>query len=339
MWGFLLGVLSAVALSVCVELLTGGVTRVLSRIKLVLLRRRPVYDPADDGLIMLGEWSPNRTLDQHRLQVEYLPQPDQSWIDQDRLRPALDASSADSGDLSYLVDFRLDHRESLASEDCRVTLAPSDYRDVRAIERLRISDPRAFERVDVAVSRDPHDYLTTAVPSSLAINVVVMTPHMEVLCCQRSTAVDNAKGAWTVGIFETLKRVDSHNPGRVEDFFGLAQRGLEEELGLRFADISSLRITWCGIYAPLLRGHVVAIAQTRVPKDRVIELARRSHSSHEHKGFEWRPLTRKFVEGLVSAPRNETAGTVGAVVESWGLPWLEQSALAAVEAYRFRATL
>jgi len=27
------------------------------------------------------------------------------------------------------------------------------------------------------------------------------------------------------------------------------------------------------------------------------------------------------------------------VVESWGLPWLEQSALAAVEAYRFRATL
>lgn len=336
---FLLGVLSAVLLGVVVDLLTGSVSRGLRTVRLRLGSAAPDYDSTRDGLYALGEWSPSRTLDRRRLVTTYLDKDDrpaQSLVDPDVLRDEVASRIGDTGNIAYITNFKMDHRESDATQHCRVTLAPSEYSEVRAIESLRFSAPEAFAAVDDAVRLDAGLYVRGAVPSSVAINVIPVSEDGHLLCAQRSAAVDNGIGLWTVGIFETMKRADANRPGESEDFFRLGERALKEELGLDPGEYGPLHLTWLGVYRPLLRGHLVAIVRLNVSRASVVESAHGSDSSYEHAAFDWLRLDRATLRAFMSGDFEKGTDAVGSTLEVEGRRWLEQSRLGIREAWRFR---
>ena len=339
---YLSGFLSAVALSVIVEVTTGGVTKLIRRTRLFLASRAD-FDPDTirDGLFMLGEWSPARRLVPQHLVTTHISKterPPQVYFDADDLARTVASRTTDTGEIVYITAFKQDHKESDETQDCRVTLAESNYAEVRAIEEMRTTTPQAFESADLAVQR-AGEYVRGAVPSSVAINVVLVTEDGELLCAKRSNAVDNGIGLWTVGVFETMKRTDPNRPGQQEDFYLLGERALKEELGLTSHDHSPLDMAWVGIYQPLLRGHVVAVTRLRISKQDLVDRARRSDSSYEHAGFDWLPLTRATVKSFADAPPGANPAGVGATLWVHGREWLEQSRLGVTEAWRFRVVL
>ncbi|CRK59335.1 hypothetical protein [Alloactinosynnema sp. L-07] len=230
------------------------------------------YDVRQDGLFSLGVWSPARRLEPSRLITETMSadkRPMQPYLDQTAFVAATEARSRiASGATVYLTGFRIDHRESDETQYCRIRLAPSNYPEVLAIEDLRIRRPELFERCDRDIERDVRDYLGMAVPSSVAVNlVVVSSENDELLCVERSAAVDSAVGWWTVGVFETMKQSDPNRPGAPEDLYGLVARGLNEELGLQPSVHNPIQISWVGIFRPILRGHVVVVLKLKISKE------------------------------------------------------------------------
>ena len=299
------------------------------------------YDVRQDGLFPLGVWSPARRLEPSRLLTEAVPadnRPVQSYIDRTALAAAVEARSRiASGATVYLTGFRIDHRESDETQYCRVYQAPSVYPEVLAIEDLRTRRPELFEECDRAIEHDVRDYLSTAVPSSLAVNlVVVSSENDELLCIERSTAVDSAVGWWTIGVFETMKQADPNRPGVSEDLYGLAARGLDEELGLQSRDYNPIQISWIGVYRPILRGHVVAVLKLRISKRELHARVRAAHSGYEHAAIDWLPLRPSLVLAFNQAARKVRSKRVGSTIEIDGRTWIEQSRLAVQEAWRFR---
>lgn len=296
-----------------------------------------LFDFRGDGLYMVGEWSPARMLYRAQLQTKLLHWEEraaQAWIDPLRWSSAVLSRTSDTGQIAYVSDFKIDHRESVSTEFCKVTFSESSYAEVRAIEQLRIDDPAVLASADRALVDSVRHYLNGAVPSSLAANVVVLCSNQELLCVRRSAAVDNGIGQWTVGIFETLKLADVQRAGDGEVFFRLVERALAEELSLYPGDFGEILITWLGIYQPILRGHLVAIVSTGLTKAELIARARRAHSSYEHDGFAWIPCDEAEAVEFTSAERAGTPGGAGGQIDVHGKTWVEQSRLAVVEAWR-----
>ena len=336
---FLLGVLATVLLGVVVDLLSGGVSRLLHMLRTVWTQKTAISaDIRQDGLYVLGEWSPNRRLDPSRLITRFVPlaeRPMQGWVDSTLLDREV-AACRDTGDISYITSFAIDHRESRETQHCRVTISESSYAEVRALEQMRISQPEKLADADSAVERNATAYLASALPSSVAVNIVVVGDGLRILRARRSAAVHNAIGLWTVGVFETMKRSDPNTPGHIEDFYGLASRGLEEELNLRAEDYGEIHLTWFGLYRPIFRGHLVAITRATIPVQEVIEHARQSSSSYEHEAFEWMPLRRAKIREFCEAPLQHRDSRAGQTIMIDGREYIEQSRLALLEAWRFR---
>lgn len=299
------------------------------------------YDVRQDGLFPLGVWNPARKLEPSRLLTETVSaenRPMQPYLDQTVLAAAVEARSRiASGATVYLTGFRIDHRESDETQYCRVYQAPSTYPEVLAIEDLRIRRPELFEECDRAIQHDVRDYLSMAVPSSLAANlVVVSSENDELLCVERSAAVDSGVGWWTIGVFETMKQSDPNRPGATEDLYGLAARGLNEELGLQPRDYNPIQISWIGILRCILRGHVVAVLKLKISKEELHDRVRAAHSGYEHAAIDWIPLRPSLVQAFNQAAQVTPPNKVGFTIEVQGRTWIEQSRLAIQEAWRFR---
>lgn len=232
MLAVILSVISAVALSLVTEVATGAISKGYGRIRSAFEDRRSLsYDVRHDGLYSVGEWSPARKLQPSRLITETVSEtsrPKQSYIDRRALANAVRRCSQDaSGSTVYVTGFRIDHRESDDTQYCRVRQAASTYPEVLAIEQLRIKRPELLSVCDDTIERDARAYLNAAVPSSLAVNLIVVSnDNDDLLCVERSAAVDSAVGWWTVGVYETMKQADPNRPGSSEDIYGLAERGL-----------------------------------------------------------------------------------------------------------------
>jgi Caspase domain len=302
------------------------------------------YDLRQDGLFTLGVWSPARRLEPSRLLTEVISsdvRPIQPYVDHGTLTAAVEARSRRaSGATVYLTGFNIDHRESDETQYCRIREAPSAYPEVLAIEDLRVQRPELFEDCDKAIEDDVRGYLSNAVPSSLAVNLVVVSAENdELLSVERSAATDSAVGWWTIGVFETMKQAEQNRPGSQEDLYGLAVRGLEEELGLRHGDYNPIQISWAGIYRPILRGHVVAVLKLRISKAEVHERARGAHSGYEHAAIDWIPLRRSLVQSFIQAERSFHLNKVGFTLEVMNRKWIDQTRLSVLEAWRFRNAL
>ncbi len=340
-----LSVISAVALSLVTEMATGVISKSYHKIRSGVDSHRSLgYDVREDGLYCLGDWSPARKLQPSRLITETMPEksrPKQPYIDRRALANAVRRQSRQaSGATLYMTGFRIDHRESDETQYCRVRQEASTYPEVLAIEHLRIRRPDLFDECDKAVEHDVRAYLDTAVPSSLAVNLVVLSAkNDELLCVERSAAVDSAVGWWTVGVFETMKQPDPNRPGSSEDIYGLAVRGLNEELGLQPGDYQAIQVSWVGIYRPILRGHVVAIIKLKISREEARTRTRAAHSGYEHAAIDWVPLRHPLVRTFIRAKRRTYSDKVGSTLDVNNRTWLEQSRLAVLEAWRFRNAL
>lgn len=267
--------------------------------------------------------------------------PEQEWINPTVLAAAVaECAEQSSGEILYFAGFRLDYRESDDTQYCKVRQAESRYPEVLAVERLRIRRPELFKACDEAIERDIKQYLFSPVPSSVAVNLVVVSSDgSELLSVERSAATDSAAGWWTVGVFETMKRSDPNRPGSPESLYGLAARGLNEELGLNQNDYGKIVISWVGLLRPILRGHVVAIVQLKISREDAFARLRAAHSSYEHSAIDWLPLHPRIVRSFIRANRQTNPGRVGSTIRINQRIWIEQSRLAVLEAWRFRMAL
>ena len=322
----ILSVVSAIALSVMTEAATGGISKGFQRLRLSVDGFRSLgYDVRQDGLYCIGDWSPARKLDPSRLITEMAPEkgrPKQPYIDRRVLAGAVRTRTRNaSGATLYMTGFRIDHRESDDTQYCRIRQTASTYPEVLAIEDLRNRRPELFETCDKAIEQDARAYLRTAVPSSLAVNLVVVSSRNdELLCVERSAAVDSAVGWWTVGVFETMKQPDPNRPGSSEDVYGLAVRGLNEELGLQPSDYEPIQISWVGIYRPILRGHVVAVAKLKISNEETRVRMRAAHSGYEHAAIDWIPLRHSVIQEFIRARRTMHPNKVGSTIEVKSAP-------------------
>lgn len=296
---------------------------------------RPVesFDYRDDGLFVLGEWSPHRTLETARVRTIIRERPGQAFLPDEEFKKVVAERSEDTGDVAYLTGFDIDHRESAETMECRFWYSLSKYAEARAIEALRQRVPSSLESADQELQRSPKAYLARALPSILAVNLIVISGQNTMLCARRSAAVDNANGIWTTGIFETLKASDLAGKGNVLQ--RLAERGLREELHLERDGYRELSLSWLGIYQPLLRGHAVAIVRSHLDEQAIEDRARQSESSYEHDMYSWLPLTRANTVAFNAAPSPNGALIVGATFEAIGKTWLAQSRLGLAEAVRW----
>lgn len=138
--------------------------------------------------------------------------------------------------------------------------------------------------------------------------------------------------------WKQMKRTELNLSGQPEDFYALGRRALLEELGLNPHDYGDLHVTWVGIYQLLLRGHALAVARLRIPKDIVVSRARESDSSYEHSNFDWLPLNRA-THAVFAGANTKNGLSVGASLHVHERDWLEQSRLSVLEAWRFRVVL
>jgi hypothetical protein len=300
--------------------------------------------PSDDGLFEINKWSPNRLLEPSRLRTVHLSsldRPQQSWIDPSTLAAAVEASAHFSGQNLYLAGWQdIDHRESFETQTFVARLAETHYPESMAIGHLRRHRPDALAKSDEQLDLNPNVYVTTAVPSALCVNVVVVTEHAEVLALRRSAAVGTAVGLYTIGPVESMKVEDPNCPGRREDFFSLAWRCLEEELHLTPWDVHALYIAWLGIYRPMLRGHLVAIAPLRVDRQELADRQEIAHSTHEADRLRWLKLNRATVAAFTRAPHSADPSTdVHPALDFDGVRWVDHSRLALRQAWRYRELL
>lgn len=343
MGGFVLGVLSTVVLGVLVDLVTGSTTTLLRRLRIRAADSRAIkWDVRPDGLYVAAEWSSKRPIKPSTLDTQLAPKGerhDQTFVDSTVLKAAVAARAHDTGDIAYLTGVRINHTESEETEFCRVGLAEADYSEVRAIEYLREVNPDALLAADAAVATSVRDYLQGPVPSSLAVNVIPMTADGELLCAERSSAVDNGVGMWTVGVYETMKPADKHFRGREENFFSLTQRALEEELGLAHNDYGPIELTWLGIYRPLLRGHLVAVTRLNIDKAEVEERRKSADSRYEHVQLDWIKLNRTTVQEFTRGPKRKATAENAEVIWVKDRGWIDQARLAVLEAWRYQSIL
>ncbi len=296
------------------------------------------YDPREDGLYMINRWSPARLLTKERLSIEVSSiRPKQTWFKKKQWDDAVAAAKAKklAGDVCYLIDYlTIDHRESQFGEHFRMTITPCDYSEHIATKDLLARNPNVRARIGELMEEDTREYARKSLPSSIAINVVVLSTKNNFLAVKRSSAVQDAKNLWTVGPYETMtlkpdtpaKRKDLL---KIEDFFELAERCIREEVGLEPNQYGEVVISWFGYYLPLARGHIVAQTRLSVSEDEALDCASSSHSVFEAERWEWIPFNRESISQYVANRKGPLADK----------NWLDQSRLSFCEAWRMRQVL
>jgi len=302
--------------------------------------RRPKYDvldfnPASVGLFPINRWSPARQLRRDRLQMTIVrDRPQQRWCDPagwNRLAEEFKAAGK-AGDVGYLVDFEADHHESERGEVFCYSVAHCEYWEHLATAEYLAGDAAARSRIWAAFEHGRvADFARSAPPSSIKINVAVLSPDGRVLAVQRSGAVEHKKGIWTIGPNETMVLTPRPTPGaRYEDLFGLAERCLREEFDLEPVDYGTVNISWLGYDVNTAQVKAYAQVRTHLPRREVERRQAGSHGVFEAQATAWLPLNR---------------ATVLDIVENWecgdasGRVWSASAPLALQELWRFRALL
>jgi hypothetical protein len=262
------------------------------------------FDPKPLGYYKVNGWSPSRPLRPDNLRVEVTQhRPEWRWGSESVWRAHLeDTSALISGSCGYPVACSdVDSRESEPTQTFRVAISPCDYAEGAATSRLLEGDESTRRALADALDRDPIGFVATAPPSPLAINVAVVSKSGNFLALQRSATVWSARLLWTIGPNETMTLPRASTPGqRHEDFFELARRCLEEELGLLAGDYGKISISWFGYYAPLASPWVLGQVRTTLEEAEVNERITRCHSTEELAGWEWLPLNLETVRRITS---------------------------------------
>ncbi|MFJ7074445.1 hypothetical protein [Streptomyces sp. NPDC098781] len=295
--------------------------------------RQPKYEPlgftpAEVGLFPLNRWTTARPLQRNHLQVSVTEtRPQQQWFNESEWQRIADEFHRRyTGDIGFLTDASIDHRESREGEDFRYTITPCDYSEhLATVEYLR-RHPEAQSRIRASFADgDIIAFARTSPPTSIKINVAVLNLDNEFLAVQRSGAVDFKRGVWTVGPNEGMKLARHTTPGDPpEDFFDLGERCLREELNLEPVDYSGINISWVGYEVKTIQFKVYAQVRTHLSKREVNERLLSSHSLFEAQDTKWIPFQKKYVMDIVqnwesgdSADRKWSSSAPHTLQEMW----------------------
>jgi hypothetical protein len=285
-------------------------------------------------LYPINRWTYSHQLHRSRLSMTVAPQrPRQRWVDEIVWKQLVEEfARANAGDIAYLIDFAIDHRESERANIFHYTVAPCDYSEHLATVQYLKSHTDAQSRIRQALrSGSILEFARTAPPSSIKINVAVLNANARWLAVQRSGSVQTKSGLWTVGPNETMKLSRAIAPGtRTEDLFGLAERCLREELGLEPADYREVNVSWMGYEAETACVKVFAQVATRLSELEIAECIASAHSLFEMQDYLWLPLRRRAIMDIIA--RWDSG-------DSSGRLWSSSAPLALQELWRMRRAL
>ncbi len=320
--GWLLGMLTPIALSY--------VNKVIKKVKDRRYRKGVFnYNPESDGLYMVNRWSLERPLTKstHKVKIQKA-KPFQDFIPAEELQKrATDLRSENkSGDICFLTDYQIDHKESAYGENFEITVCRCDYSEHLASYYYLEEHPEIKNKIADLLRTDPKKYLANAIPSNITVNAVVISED-KFLAIKRSTSVDTAKNIWTVGPFETMVLKPELTPGSDYDIYSLTKRCLFEEVNLKEDQYGEIFISWFGILLSSLRTHIVAVIKIKnISESSVIASANNAHSNYESEQFEWLPFTHQGIKDLVENESGQLSDR----------EWIKFTALSLQEAWRVR---
>jgi len=302
--------------------------------------RKPKYDvldfePADVGLFPINRWSPARPLRRDRIRMTVASsRPGQGWCDPVSWSSLAEKFKAEgkTGDIGYLVDFQVDHHETMDGQLFRYSVSHCDYWEHLATVEYLQHDAAARSKIWEAFENGHIlDFARSAPPAAIKINVALLSPDRKFIAIQRSGSVDHKKGAWTVGPNETMILRPFRTPGsQMEDLFGVAERCIREEIGLEPVDYGPINISWMGYDAASAQAKVYAQVKTHLPRREVDRRMSGSHGLWEAQAVEWIPLNKANALDIME---NWERG------DSHGRRWSASAPHALQELWRFRALL
>jgi hypothetical protein len=329
--GWLIGLVGAVALGALGNLAYDLIKRPSTRLPGFVRRRKSLpadvrgHDPAEQGLHHVLSWSKKRPLLPHNLETRLIGKLDRphvldvpEWHEE----VAAQRRRGTAGRNCYLVSLDVDHGEHPDAHRCRMVLAESDYAQCLANYEVSRQNPTLAAKVAALLDRDMYPLLDSCPPTLFFASIVVISSNGQLLLLRRSSSVRTDAQTWSVGINETMKYDDE--PGREEDLFALARRGLREEVGLEEEDYGAVVPTWLGWSDPDCAFVAVALVRTRLSEAEIDERRSHCHSVYEHDATAWLPLNRKTVSTIV---RNEPS-------PDGGRAWIYLAPLVISEAWR-----
>jgi hypothetical protein len=311
-----------------------------ARLRLLVADRRAKrskildFDPAEVDLFALNRWTLRRYLDRDNLVMKISSErPPQKWFDEAEWNSLYtELAQSYSGDIAYLVDVNVDHRESAEGRKFRYTVAHCSYAEHLATVEYLKRHPNARSSIRAAIAGGKMlDFVRSSPPSSIKVNVALVTLDNRFLAIQRSSAVDFKKGVWTVGPNETMQLSRAERPGGVaEDLFGMSERCLREELNLEPSDYGNLNISWLGIDAGTCQVKVYAQVKTHLSRRELDRRISDAHSLYEAQDFQWLKFNRENVNDILANwERGDQTGRV----------WSASAPHALQELWRMRAAL
>jgi hypothetical protein len=301
----LLGAIGVGALgNLAYELVKNGTLRAPRLLRIVDRSPRSLgeYDVRIDGLTPLVTWSRHRPLTRRTLRTDYVGRLSRSHLfDQSdwHERVAENIRRGDGGRTCYIEALTVDHGEHEAATICRVSLAESSYPEAMATHELAKADSGKGANLHEALETGMDSFLRLVPPTSLSFSVAVVSKRNRTLALRRSLSVRTYANRWSIGINETMKY--STEPGAREDFFGLIERGLFEELGVDRGEYSDPVITWLGWSQDACCFHGVAIVRLRIEEVELEQRRGACHSVYEHDALAWLRMDKgqiwKIIEG------------------------------------------
>lgn len=305
-WSFLLGLISAFFIKVYRKLHVRHLSK-KSRQQVI------IYDSEKDGLIPLHSWSYYHRLLPQNMKIQLKHRPKQSYLNEgiiDTSRKDFEKQNYRGRNVCYCVGYNVDHQDNKYGQIFVLKVAPCDYSESLALEQYLRDNPDKKKEIAAIVNNDPQQYFSFAIPSVIFINLIVISENDNLLVLRRSKSVASARGLWSVGAYETMEYAKSSTAKVDNNFHSLAERCLDEELGIYrtfqsqsgevtsyYNDIFISSMSLSLFHMGLL---VFGVVKLKNLTESEIELRiSSSHGKYESDQIRWLPLNKKDIKDFI----------------------------------------
>ncbi len=287
--------------------------RVIRLVKIArekIYRRRLLnYNIMADDLVELLSWSYKRRLDGSKMRIVFSKARNrQDLIPESEIKRYQKKYQEKNytGKVCYLTHYAPDSQDHDADSQYifKIKVAPSDYTEHLAVMDYLAGHPDKNEKIREMLLTNPDAYFANALPSSMSVNVVVVSEMDRILALRRSNAVAYGKNEWTIGIFETLLH-DKMEAGRDATLYDLVKKGLSEEIGLTSENYhKDICISWMGVNMKNMGVFFIAVVKLKNITEAAVEQEMaKCHSHHEHTAKVWLPLKRRMIKRFLADKR------------------------------------
>ena len=306
------------------------------------------FDPLLDGLIVLHTWSYTHRLEPSDTKFKVVARPNTPFIkDREEFMSIVDGYKDQNirGEICYMVDYNVDHRDNNYGNVFELYVAPCDYSEASAISSYLSRHIDIKEEIVKIVNNNPKDYFRQALPSDIFLNLIVLSRNNKLLALKRSKAVSSAQGVWCIGAYETMEIPFSKTVCADSNFHKLAERCLYEEMNISPYE----KCPKTGKYRQLFNTQSIFISSislslyhmgtlvTAVVKledlteeeinERVISFA---HSKYEHDSVAWLEYNKKEIKKFIETD----SGIYSDFVKKNDSTWIGYVKLSLYEIYR-----